>query len=152
MDSTEIFPILSFFIILIALGYGAWCDVQCRKSPKWIWADCFPFALFTTTAWYITLYMKGIEAFLSVFVISIILCPFCMIMAFRRGNGGDWRALFYICLLTPWLAPVTLLSAGLIGLVQCGVDHLRKSPIKSAWMVSITLGFLMSQYLYTSSF
>ena len=152
MDSADIFPILSFFIILIALGYGAWCDVKCRKAPKWIWTICTPFCLFTTTIWYIILYMKGIEAFLSVFVISIILCPFCWVMSYRMGNGGDWRAFFYISLFTPWLAPATLLGAGFIGLVQCLIDHLRKSPIDSAWMVSITLAYIVSESLYISTF
>jgi hypothetical protein len=62
-------------------------------------------------------------------------------MAYRRGNGGDWRALFYICLFTPWIASTTLLLTGVFGCAQVFVDWLRGSKLKSALMVSITLAF-----------
>lgn len=152
MDTIIIFPLISSTIVFFALGVGAYFDIRCRRSPKWVWTVSAPIALVFTLLWYIiNFYWNGINAVLSVFILSMILCPFCMIMAYRRGNGGDWRALFYISLITPWLAPVTLLMSPLFGLVQVGVDWLRKSPVKSAWMVSITLAYFAAIVLYISS-
>jgi hypothetical protein len=145
MDNLTILQILSAGIVLIALSYSSWMDIHTRTAPKWIWTIVMPFALVTTSIWYISAwYWNGLLAILPVFITTVILSLFCYWMAHRRGNGGDWRALYYISLLTPWFAPLTLLFACLVGFVQVSVDWFRKSPIKSAWMVSITIGFVLA--------
>jgi hypothetical protein len=145
MDNLTIIQLLSAGIVLVALSYSSWTDIHTRTAPKWIWAVVFPFALVTTSLWYISAwYWNGFIAVLPVFITSTILSLFCFWMAHRRGNGGDWRALYYIALLTPWFAPLTLVFACLVGFIQVGIDWFRKSPVKSAWMVSITLAFVIS--------
>ena len=145
MDSLVIFELMSASVVLVALCYGAWSDVHTRTAPKWIWTVCSPFAAVTTLLWYgAMVYWNGLTAILSTFLVSLILSLFCFVMAHRMGNGGDWRALYHISILTPWFAPLTLILACVCGFVQVCIDHLRKSPIKSAWMVSITIGFVLS--------
>jgi hypothetical protein len=145
MDNLLIIQLLSAGIVLVALSYSSWTDIHTRKAPKWIWTIVFPFALVTTSLWYISAwYWNGFNAILPAFLTSVILSLFCFWMAHRRGNGGDWRALYYVSLLTPWFAPLTLVFACLVGFIQIGVDWYRKSPIKSAWMVSITIGFVLA--------
>jgi Flp pilus assembly protein protease CpaA len=145
MDNLLIIQLMSAVLVLVALSYSSWMDIHTRTAPKWIWSVVFPFALVTTLSWYISAwYWNGFNAILPVFLTSLILSLFCFWMAHRMGNGGDWRALYYVSLLTPWFAPLTLVFACLVGFVQVGVDWYRKSPIKSAWMVSITIGFVLS--------
>jgi hypothetical protein len=145
MDNLHIIQILSAGLVLVALFYSSYTDIHTRKAPKWIWAIVFPFALVITSLWYISAwYWNGFIAVLPVFLTSAILSLFCWFMAHRMRNGGDWRALYYVSVLTPWFAPLTLIFACLVGLIQTGIDWYRESPVKSAWMVSITIGFIFS--------
>jgi Flp pilus assembly protein protease CpaA len=145
MDNLLIIQLSSAVLVLVALSYSSWTDIHTRTAPKWIWSVVFPFALVTTLSWYISAwYWNGFNAILPVFLTSLILSLFCFWMAHRMGNGGDWRGLYYVSLLTPWFAPLTLVFACLVGFIQIGVDWYRKSPIKSAWMVSITIGFVLA--------
>lgn len=143
MDNLSFFlSVASSLVVLIILAYGAHSDVYTRKSPKWIWNAMFPIVGSTTLSWYIwNLYTNGLDSILTYLISSVIFSMFCLFMAYRRGNGGDWRALFYICLFTPWIASTTLLLTGVFGCAQVFVDWLRGSKLKSALMVSITLAF-----------
>jgi hypothetical protein len=145
MDVISTIPLISATLVLFALSYGSWMDIHYRKFPKWIWSFVAPPAAITTLFWYgTTIYENGLNAILAPFLTSVILCLLCFIMAHRMGNGGDWRALFYISLLTPWFAPLTLILSCVFGIIQVTIDWLRKSPIKSAWTVSITLAFVVA--------
>jgi len=140
---------ISYSMVLVALVYGAWNDIKTRTSPKWIWNLLTPFAGISTLIWYIAdLDYGGVNAVLPVFLLSIILCAFSVVMGYRMGNGGDWRALFYISLLTPWITTSTITLSCILGLVQILVDKIRGSKIDSAWMISITLSFVIIGFLY----
>jgi hypothetical protein len=144
MDVLIIFELSSALIVLIALCYGSWTDIHSRTSPKWIWNIVTPFAALSTFCWYVMVwYWNGFSAILPVVITSAIFSLFCFVMAHHR-SGGDWRALFYISVLTPWFVVLTLILACLVGFVQVGIDWVRKSPVKSAWLVSITVAFVIS--------
>lgn len=146
----NIFVCISALTVFTSLILGAYEDIKTRRAPKWIWLSSAPIALVATLLWYYqtAVYIDASLA-MEAFLTSVILCPFCMFMGFRRGNGGDWRSLFYVSLLTPWFAPVAILGAGLFGVLQIGTDYIRfGKDYKSPWMVSILAGFGMSILAY----
>jgi hypothetical protein len=149
MDNISIFILISCFLVLIALVHGAENDVKIRKAPKWIWKLVALPAAFSTILWYITeFHQTYLTVVIPLIVTSCIFAVASVIMAFKQGNGGDWRALFYISILTPWVLPGVFLLACGFGVIQVIIDKLRNSKQGSAWMVSITLGFVVSFCYY----
>jgi hypothetical protein len=72
-----------------------------------------------------------------------------MYMGFRMGNGGDWRALFFVSLLTPWIAPLTIMCSAILGVIQVMIDTFRYGKeYSSAWMVSIAASFGIASLAY----
>jgi Flp pilus assembly protein protease CpaA len=148
------FPAISLSIVLVALCMGVYTDITTRTCPRWIWSVCAPFAIISTICWYIQSLIIGASAtVLPLFLSSVILCPFCMFMGYRMGNGGDWRSLFYISLATPWVSVMTLVLSCIVGLVQIGYYALRNRKLDTwrvtvPWMVSITIAFVISTFAY----
>jgi hypothetical protein len=153
MDNLILLALISISAVTVftALVYGLVMDIHTRTFPKWIWKYVLLPASVCTILWYIILYyQQGFAAVLPTFLTSVIFCTFCWVMAYKMGSGGDWRALFYISLLTPWFADTTLFLSCLYGILQVCIDKFRGSKLGSAWMVSITLAFITSvgTYLY----
>lgn len=157
MDNTHthILLILSFAtscFVAIALLHGAYWDIKTRTAPKEIWNKILPFAIFPLFLWYLLCFIwNGINSVLSVFLVSAILCPVAMLFGYRMGNGGDWRAMFYIALLCPMYAMLAWIMACIFGVIQVGIDGIMKSPQKSAWMISIFIGFSLSVFYFTAT-
>jgi hypothetical protein len=145
MDNSTIFILISCVLVFIALVHGSINDIKNRKAPKWIWKVVGLPAAISTSLWYISeFYKTDLTVVLPIIITSTVFALLAVIMAFKQGNGGDWRALFYVSILTPWVLPtVFLLSCG-FGIIQILIDKFCKSKQKSAWMISITLGFVIS--------
>jgi len=151
MDTPIIFASISALIVIVALSIGTYQDIKTRRSEIWVWRVTAPFAVIATLLWYGATLMYGDPVLaLIAFGTSAILCPFCVYMGFRMGNGGDWRALFYISLLTPWLAPLAMICSAIFGFVQVTIDVIRfnRPDYNSPWMVAITAAFLVSLSAY----
>lgn len=146
------FEYVSILVLIPALLHGTYFDIKTRTAPKYIWTLFAPVGLFFTLLWYVyNFYWNGFNAILPVFVTGLILSTFCMIMAYRRGNGGDWRALFWICVIVPWVAIYAVLLSAVFGCVQSAVDKFILKKTKGmAWMVSITAAYLVSAILYVA--
>lgn len=150
MSVLDLLALISAGIVSIALLHGAYWDIKTRTAPKEIWWKVLPFALFFTFLWYcLTFAQNGFNGVLGTFLISAILCPFTVFMGYRMGNGGDWRALFYIALLVPFYAVIAWLLAAVFGVLQVLIDKMRMTKLeyakrKTAWMISITVGFVLA--------
>ncbi len=143
MSVLDLLALISAGIVSVALLHGAYWDIKTRTAPKEIWWRVLPFALFFTFLWYcLTFAQNGLNGVLGTFLISMILCPVAMWMGYRMGSGGDWRALYFVALITPFFAPLTWLLAVVLGVLQVLLDKIRKAPQESAWMVSIALAFV----------
>ena len=151
----SVFALVSIATVLVALCIGAYTDIKTRTCPKWIWRVCSPIALISTIGWYIQSVLIGnLSAVMVAFTTSAILCPVCMFMGYRMGNGGDWRSLFFISLLTPWIALSTLFFSCVFGFLHALGEIYKHREIPGAWrvtipwMVGITLAFAVSSFAY----
>ena len=149
MDNLLLLPFISGFCVLIGLVYGSYYDIKYRISPKWIWKFIAPISLIFTILWYIGEFQQTrFTVIIPVIITSCVFILLSIIMAFKQGNGGDWRALFYISLLTPWVIISVFITSCVFGVLQIGIAKLRKIETPVPWMVGITLGFVISYGLY----
>jgi hypothetical protein len=146
MDNPTTFILISYFSVFVALVHGSYYDIRFRKAPKWIWRFMGIPAALSTFLWYIS--QPDLTVVLPIIITSSVFAILSIIMAFKQGNGGDWRALFYVSILTPWVLPIVFLLSCGFGVIQVGIDKLCKSKQKSAWMISITLSFVVSCIYY----
>jgi hypothetical protein len=145
MVNPTILFLISGICVLIGLLHGAYYDIKIRKAPKQIWKFVAPISAISTILWYILEFQQTyLTVVVPLIITSSILSLATVIMGFKQGNGGDWRALFYVSILTPWVAPFTFVLSCVFGICQVGIDKIRKSPLKSAWLISITVGYFVS--------
>ena len=151
----SVYALTSIATVLVALTIGAYTDIKTRTCPRWIWQVFSPIAIASTLIWYIQSVLAGYQsAVIAAFITSAILCPICVFMGYRMGNGGDWRSLFFISLATPWVAISTLVLSCIFGGIHALIEIYTHRNITSAWkvtipwMVAIAIAFAVSSFTY----
>jgi len=149
---------LSALFVLSALIPGALSDIKTRTFPAKYWEWPSRVAGVCTIMLYLTMISTGNLEYVAVIIaLSIVATLACFFCGYRFGSGGDWRALAYIALLTPWLFLGcifwSLLSGFFIAIYTLLTNkeaHLLKANIPFAVAILIEYCFALAIFIANS--
>jgi hypothetical protein len=127
MELTTVIAIAASLVIIPSLIAGAYSDYKTRTFPKEYWRWTAPVGGFVTIFLYLIMIADGLWMIpMFLIIISVVVSIVCYYMGLNFGSGGDWRALIYISLITPWLIVATVVASVIVGGVLAIFSLVRK--------------------------
>ena len=104
------------------------------------------------------MFSNGFYELLFVLITGSIVCAvICLVIGYRYGSGGDWRAMAYISILTPWLLPAFVVSTMIFSFIIAIVALIRPSdeldPVFTRhipFALAILLGYIAALLIHIS--
>ncbi len=149
-----VFAVGASLLILPILVAGAVSDYKTRTFPKDYWNNRLAkFAIIFTSGMYVSLMIsQDIVLIITYAITSVTFSVIFLFFAYRYGSGGDYRALWYIALISPALIVVTAVLAvafGIINVITEFILHGTEGFEKVPWAVSILAAYVIAfAYVY----
>lgn len=153
-----VFIIAAALCIIPSLVAGAIKDIKERRFPKeyWKWTPKIA-GMFTFFAYLLIFMETGFYTPATWLAFSIVCVMVFYAAGIRFGSGGDWRALIYIALISPWLLPITVIGSLVAGFILAVVylllpqDPLDPIPVfmrTVPFAVAILIGYVVAIVLF----